>query len=45
MYSILLDARTSAKAPLSLTDQEFACSIENKNADSDFGVHFVMYGC
>lgn len=38
-----VDTRTGAKTSLSLADDEFACSIENEDADSDFGVHFVLY--
>ena len=33
--------RTRANASLSLADDEFACSIENEDADSDFGIHFL----
>jgi hypothetical protein len=39
--SRVLDTRTGAKTTLSLADDEFACSIENEDADSDFGVHFM----
>lgn len=37
----VLDTPTSAKTSLSLSNDEFACSIENEDADSDFGIHFI----
>lgn len=38
-----MDTRTGTNTSLSLADDEFACSIENEETDSDFGIHFILY--
>lgn len=38
-----MDTRTGANTSLSLAEDEFPCSIENEDADSDFGIHFILY--
>ena len=37
-------ARTSAQTSFSLADDEFACAVEDEDTESNFGVHFMLYG-
>ena len=35
--------RTGAQTSLSLADDEFACTVEDEDTDSDFWIHSIPY--